>query len=473
MLKRFMNWLLHRVQKVLGVLGGQRGSSRSSKSSQTPPATHNLAQRAADAIAAQNAETAKNDAIATPQANAEPSVPITELDPYRKIDAAAALPIDEPAAPSFPAEVSALLSTSSIQSAEQSAERSLSENQSPLSEPDPLLNDYLPSIHDLLPAVEPNPLFQDSIAEPTASNLLTSPTAAETSEPAIALSDEPSAEVSAETDKTDVAEAQPIKSELESQPEAEPVALILFSSESPSSESPSSESPSSESPSSESPSSESPSSESPSSELPSSELPIEQAVLFSFDIIESQPSQLEEAALEPELQPADSALQISLNIEELSVVADVMEDPEAKDSPAAVESSTHSPTETVSEPSTSAPSTLDKVAELPYPSSLPGSPESAQIERDQIEHDQTSDNNQTSESDAALVKNGVVKLLFTLKEGNFHGYIAPDDGSKDILFHEKYINADIFERLDRGTQVVASIKYMEGKVYATEVHILL
>lgn len=440
MLKRFMNWLLHRVQKVLGVLGGQRGSSRSSKSSQTPPATHNLAQRAADAIAAQNAETAKNDAIATPQANAEPSVPITELDPYRKIDAAA-LPIDEPAAPSFPAEVSALLSTSSIQSAEQSAERSLSENQSPLSEPDPLLNDYLPSIHDLLPAVEPNPLFQDSIAEPTASNLLTSPTAAETSEPAIALSDEPSAEVSAETDKTDVAEAQPIKSELESQPEAEPVALI--------------------------------SSESPSSELPSSELPIEQAVLFSFDIIESQPSQLEEAALEPELQPADSALQISLNIEELSVVADVMEDPEAKDSPAAVESSTHSPTETVSEPSTSAPSTLDKVAELPYPSSLPGSPESAQIERDQIEHDQTSDNNQTSESDAALVKNGVVKLLFTLKEGNFHGYIAPDDGSKDILFHEKYINADIFERLDRGTQVVASIKYMEGKVYATEVHILL
>ncbi len=454
MLKRFMNWLLHRVQKALGILGGQRGSSRSSKSSQTPP-THTLAQRAADAITAQNAETAKNDAIATPPANAEPSG--STPHPYRKLDAsAAALPIDEPAAPVFPAEVSVLLSNSAIQSAEQSAERSLSENRSPLedhaplSEPEPPLNDHLPSIHDLLPAVEPNPLFQDSSAEPTASDLLASPIAAKTSEPdsiesdsieadfaepsgesidlepAIDLPNEPSVEVLAETGKTTVAEAQPIQSELESQSEAEPVAPILSSSES-----------------------------------PSSELPVEQAVLFSFDIIESQPSSLEEAVLEPELQPADSALQISLDIEELSVVAE------------AVESSTHSPTETGSEPSTSAPSTLDKVDELPYLWGLPGSPESAQIERDQIENDHTSDNNQPSDSDSALVKNGVVKLLFTLKEGNFHGYIAPDDGSKDILFHEKYINADIFERLDRGTQVVASIKYMEGKVYATEVHLPL
>ncbi|MFK8186466.1 MAG: cold shock domain-containing protein [Phormidesmis sp.] len=67
------------------------------------------------------------------------------------------------------------------------------------------------------------------------------------------------------------------------------------------------------------------------------------------------------------------------------------------------------------------------------------------------------------------VKNGTVKLLFTMKKGNFHGYIAPDDGSKDILFHQKYINADIFEQIERGDQVAATVKYIEGKAYATHV----
>ncbi len=370
MLKRFMNWLLHRLQKVLGGLGGQRGSSRASKSSQTPPITSNLAQRAADAIAAQNAEAAKNDVIATPQASAEPAIPTTDLDPYRKLDAAgSALPIDEPAAPSFPAEISVLLSTASIQNFDQGSERSPAKNQSrledyaPLSEPDQPSNDHLPKIHDLLPAVEPHPLVDLEVASE--------------------LSDEPSAEVSTETDQTDIAEAQPLRSEGQSQLEAEAVGPILPSSTSTSS----------------------------TSFKAPSESPIEQAVLLSFDIIESQPSQLEEVALEPSPQPADSALQISLDIEAASVV------------------------------------TNDR------------------FENDPVELDQT--------SDPALVKNGVVKLLFTLKQGNFHGYIAPDDGSKDILFHEKYINAEIFERLDRGTRVVASIKYMEGKAYATKVHLLL
>ena len=69
-------------------------------------------------------------------------------------------------------------------------------------------------------------------------------------------------------------------------------------------------------------------------------------------------------------------------------------------------------------------------------------------------------------------KNGVVKLLFTMKEGNFHGYIEPEDGSSDILFHQKYINEDIFESLERGVEVVVSIKYVEGKAYATRVELL-
>lgn len=69
-------------------------------------------------------------------------------------------------------------------------------------------------------------------------------------------------------------------------------------------------------------------------------------------------------------------------------------------------------------------------------------------------------------------KQGTVKLLFTLKAGNFHGYIAPEDGSKDILFHQKYINAEIFDELERGSQVVATVKIIEGKAYATHVDLL-
>ncbi len=68
-------------------------------------------------------------------------------------------------------------------------------------------------------------------------------------------------------------------------------------------------------------------------------------------------------------------------------------------------------------------------------------------------------------------KPGVVKLLFTIKLGNYHGYITPDDGSKDILFHQKYINADIFDKIERGTLVVATVKLMEGKAYATRVEL--
>lgn len=71
-----------------------------------------------------------------------------------------------------------------------------------------------------------------------------------------------------------------------------------------------------------------------------------------------------------------------------------------------------------------------------------------------------------------LTKNGTVKLLFKLKEGNFHGYITPDDGSKDILFHQKYINAEIFEFIERGTPVVVNAEYREGKAYATRVELL-
>lgn len=414
MLKRFMNWLLHRLQKVLGGLGKQRGRSQLSNSSQPPLVASDLAQRAADAIAAQNVEAAKNDAIAAPfPANSEPSLPTTELDPdrtpNRTLDAdEAALPIEEPAAPSFPKVVSVLLSTSSPQNSDQSSdpssEQSLAENQSrsedplPLSENEPPPNDHLLNIHDLLPAVEPDPLFQDLSAESPPPELPASLTAAVPFEP-------------------DLIEADLIEPSDESVDLEAAIEPILPFPESPTEQ-------------------------------------VEQAVLFSFDIIESPPSQIEEADLAPSAQPVESALQISLDIE--AAVADTT--PLVESSP-----------ESISKPSTSELSTLGKVAELPYPWGLPVSHGPDQAEPPQTENDQIK---QDRLSDPASVKNGVVKLLFTLKEGNFHGYISPDDGSKDILFHEKYMNAEIFERLDRGTRVVASIKYMEGKVYATQVNLL-
>jgi cold shock CspA family protein len=69
-------------------------------------------------------------------------------------------------------------------------------------------------------------------------------------------------------------------------------------------------------------------------------------------------------------------------------------------------------------------------------------------------------------------KTGIVKLLFTLKKGNFHGYITPDDGTKDILFHQKYVNEDIFDDLERGTHVSVAIRHVEGKAYATHIALL-
>ncbi|MEO0645913.1 MAG: cold shock domain-containing protein, partial [Cyanobacteria bacterium J06650_10] len=76
------------------------------------------------------------------------------------------------------------------------------------------------------------------------------------------------------------------------------------------------------------------------------------------------------------------------------------------------------------------------------------------------------------EPETLLTKSGTVKLLFKLKPGNFHGYIAPEDGSKDILFHQKYINAEVFEDLERGQRVIVTAKQLEGKVYATHVDLL-
>ena len=71
-----------------------------------------------------------------------------------------------------------------------------------------------------------------------------------------------------------------------------------------------------------------------------------------------------------------------------------------------------------------------------------------------------------------LVKQGVIKLLFKLKKNNHHGYIAPDDGSKDIIFHQKYIGDEIFCQLERGMAVEVTAHVTEGKAYADHIRLL-
>lgn len=77
----------------------------------------------------------------------------------------------------------------------------------------------------------------------------------------------------------------------------------------------------------------------------------------------------------------------------------------------------------------------------------------------------------TYDSEVITVQ-GVVKLLFKLKKNNYHGYIAPHDGSKDIIFHQKYIGVDVFSRLERGMEVEVTAHITEGKAYADHVRIL-
>lgn len=72
----------------------------------------------------------------------------------------------------------------------------------------------------------------------------------------------------------------------------------------------------------------------------------------------------------------------------------------------------------------------------------------------------------------SITKQGFIKLLFKIKKNNFHGYITPKDGSKDIIFHQKYINDDVFCQLERGMEVEVTAHITEGKAYADHVRIL-
>lgn len=358
-----MTWLLHQLQKVLGVLTGSRrraDNSASTKSededTQLPQnQTSNLDDSIARRVSAADASLPSAETPFTTQSTASlrgenASVlkgtvdPIAnEPDTHHRLDAApAAKPGGASATPSFPSDVSELISSQSVLSPvlkeDSTNDLSVPSIKTPTDE-------QLPNIHDLLPAVE------SDIANFSEGEKLPG------------------------SDDSDVAE------DLSTVESANRVDAVS-----------------------------------------------DQATLFSFDITEADAS------------PTDT---------------DIFED---IDDSAPLES-THGPQSDHTEASIAEP--LIKTAE--------SEPEIVEGVNPWL----TAKPPSVSPSTEPLFKKqGIVKLLFTLKPGNFHGYIAPQDGSKDILFHQKYINAEIFDELERGSQVVATVKIMEGKAYATHVDLL-
>ncbi|MCL1465306.1 tetratricopeptide repeat protein, partial [Argonema galeatum] len=58
-----------------------------------------------------------------------------------------------------------------------------------------------------------------------------------------------------------------------------------------------------------------------------------------------------------------------------------------------------------------------------------------------------------------LIKRGSVKFISYNHQDDSHwGYIAPDDGSTDIRFYEKYVSPECFSRLKTGTRVEVEVQ---------------
>ncbi len=364
MLKRFMTWLLHRLQKVLSALSG-RSSSRSPGASEQN-ANYSPTTRSTVPLSLDNFALPDPSALLDDPSDSEFAVGSEPDDAYPQLDPAPMM-----------LEVPLVTHNMLIETAEVSSEMSLLLLTAAYSVE---IQDarQLPEIHDLLPAIE-----SDESAELP-----------------------PAADLSLEGD------------EIAANGSSEQAEIL------------------------------------------------EQAVLFSFDITESEiPSQpgkemvsksvasrqefAYHAAEAPIELPSGSALSIADPLLAPAAVplADIISDeaqigagqPEVK-------------------------STGD---ELKAPAHISIVIEETVVPDASSPVDKSSVDSQTALKQSA--KGGVVKLLFTAKPGNFHGYIAPDDGSKDILFHQKYIDADIFETLERGTRVMVSAKNIEGKSYATRV----
>ena len=466
MLKRFMTWLLRQLQGLMGALNGKRSGSPtpsqdfrdSSKRGARQASGQSLSQSPGQTLDQSIEQRDRTQAIDTSRATVPlvehlPSKPsaepdnrpandlidanLSEPDTHRRLDAAAAVSTTvETVTPSFPTSVSELLSSPPAQTNDKQpvakaapvpsdAEEIITEEPvTPATSVRSLKrvdsDSQLPGIHDVLPAVEP--ATSDEPDETLPDEILPDETSIETSE---------RIEESTDITEPDVSASEPTPS-----------------------------------------------------------ASVEQAVLFSFDITE---------------HAADARGDEPLAEESIDAISDVLDDKGPDSEPAELVVEDVATTggilidvlsnDDASSAEVAASELLgSKVETLPYPWSLPV-PEAKQTQKDtqpkrvvpaakatDIKPETTevaaeaTDPAQAiapgTQPDTRPIKNGVVKLLFTLKEGNFHGYIEPDDGSKDILFHQKYINADIFAHLERGVPVTASVKYIEGKAYATRVDLL-
>ncbi len=475
MLKRFMTWLLRQLQGLMGALNGKRSGSPtpgqdfrdSAKQRAEQPSGQPLGQSSERLSEQRDRPQVTGSSRATvPIVEHLPSKPsaepdnrpandltdatLSEPDTHRRLDAAAAAPTNiETVTPNFPTNVSELLSSPLSRTDENLIEKEApvpSDTEEAITPATSVRSlkrvdddSQLPGIHDVLPAIEPATL------------------------------DEPDKVLLGEPDKASPSKVSPSKVSIETSEQIE----------------------------------KSPDITEPDIAAPEPIPPdgVEQAVLFSFDITE---------------QAVDARGDEPLAKESIGVISDSPEDEDVPDDEGlnselaepAVENTASGeilidvlPTDEAPSAETASSESLDsKVETLPYPWSLPvptakqqpakeTQPENAvpaakaaDVEPATVEPvraiasspqpDTQSDARSDVQSDTRPIKNGVVKLLFTLKEGNFHGYIAPDDGSKDILFHQKYINADIFAHLERGVPVTASVKYIEGKAYATHVDLL-
>ena len=488
MLRRFMNWLLHQLQKILGAISGQRSNSRpftstqddfdttdaqeSSSAISNPPnsaqpgisfsiqPTESSAQQpSAQQSIAQQSTTSPRDAIQRAVENTGDRV-----DTHTKIDAASFAVSNSPSEPST--------SETALSDFSEPSDWSPSDE----SAADIQLAEQLPSIHDLLPAVE-----QEIKANSTHFD-----------EEAFATSDM----------EIEVPDSVPLSPEPYDVDEPEqPVQALLFSFDITESE-PSADTFSADS-----------AEEWDSVEAVDSveaadsveEEDVTEPMQLVFSPLESIDDALPEAAATPSPEEAhddtaDQAL-VEAVAAEAEFAAGAAAEPSENDTNAAPNEAQPLALDSIEEDlpapvsDVRADAAFDK-ASLPYPWSI-ATPKNAASAEDKsalqqedvkqapirTEGDRTAEREIVGSSSSHpapaqpvqepdfVTKNGIVKLLFTMKEGNFHGYIEPQDGTSDILFHQKYINEDIFASLERGVEVVVSVQYKGGKAYAKQVEL--
>ncbi len=475
MLRRFMTWLLRQFQRAIGVLTGRRKPSHAPEPVRLDRGRVSRPENAADsnASAALNGQAISLEeqqwlqSIATLRLEGSSAVTDTTVnlvnsaiagsDTHQRLDAAPAalpgdlsnasgnIPNDLPTTHSFQPDISKLIAapfsqtSASLPTLEKSAFDLF-----PVLDSKPAIDEQLPGIHDLLPAIEQDADEFQSSEGAQQTPIEQTPIEPSSVEP---LPIEPSLIEPFPIELSLIELSSPeLVPELENEPEA-------IASER------------------------------------------DQVVLFSFDITEAEvgretgsqplPPVREEAALAVAPIAADKplALQEDLAPEEIASEETILEETFLKETVLG---------ETVLEKKTSEETTSDETAleetisaeivlKVVVPETVNSEAASSEdTEFSEIRGDGDAFNPWTTatpeqsrpSSDQLFIKIGTVKLLFKLKPGNFHGYIAPEDGTQDILFHQKYINADIFEQLDRGVRVVTIVKQLKGKLYATRIDFL-